>query len=161
MGLFLAFKAFFKALNDPERAEIFLEDKKSIQQKELPDHTHLQLLSYLQQAGRLIDFLKEDISTFNDAQVGAAARKIHQDCRKLLEELVTVRPLRDEQEGAKVHVPKGYNPSEIKVVGKVKGEPPFEGILVHRGWKAHKLSLPKNATLQDAEVLTPAEIEVK
>lgn len=160
MGLGLAFKAFMKALKDPKKAEMFLNDE-APKQLETLDQSHLRLLHYLQQAGRLIDFLKEDISAFNDAQIGAAVRKIHQDCAQTIEELVTVRPLRDEQEGSIVQVPKGYNPSEIKVVGKVKGEPPFSGTLVHRGWKAHKRSLPKKTGEQAADIICPAEIEVK
>lgn len=155
----LAFKAFFKALKDPKKAESFVEDKKQI---EMPsDPAHLRLLSYLQQNGRLIDFLKEDLTSFTDTQVGAAVRKIHQDCKQTLEELVTIRPLKEENEGASIHVPKGFNPSEIKVVGKIKGEPPYTGILIHKGWKAHKRSLPKKTDEYSGDIICPAEIEVK
>jgi hypothetical protein len=128
---------------------------------ETVDQSHLRLLNYLQQTSRLVDFIKEDIAGFNDAQVGAAVRKIHQDCAQALEELVTIRPLKDEQEGTTVQVPKGYNPAEIKVVGKVKGEPPFTGVLVHRGLKAQKRSLPKKTGEQTPEVICPAEVEIK
>ena len=161
MGLGLAFKAFIKAFKNPEQAERFVEGKEIVKQVEVSDPSHLRLLSSLQQAGRLIDFLKEDIASFTDAQVGAAVRKIHQDCAQAIEELVTIRPLKVEQEGAVVQVPKGYNPSEIKVVGKIKGEPPFSGVLVHRGWKAHKRSLPKKTGELATDVICPAEIEIK
>lgn len=155
-----AFKAFVKALKEPQKAQQFIEDQPP-KQIESADNSHLRLLAYLQQSGRLIDFIKEDISSFNDSQVGAAVRKIHQDCKQLLEDLVTIRPLKEENEGATVQVPKGYNPSEIKLVGKVKGEPPFTGVLVHRGWKAHKRSLPKKVGEQTVEVICPAEIEIR
>lgn len=162
MGLRLAFKAFMKALKEPGKAKQFLEN---VPQKQLEsasfDPSHLRLLNYLQQGGRLIDFLKEDIAPFTDAQVGAAVRKVHQDCAQALEELVTLRPLRDEQEGATIQVPPGFNPAEIKVIGKVKGEPPFTGVLVHRGWKAHKRSLPKKGSDPMPEVICPAEVEVR
>jgi hypothetical protein len=161
MGLGLAFKAFIKAFKEPEKAQQFVEETAPPKQLETADQSHLRLLYYLQQAGRLIDFLKEDISSFSDAQVGAAVRKIHQDCAQTMEELVTIRPLKDEQEGSTIQVSKGYNPAEIKVVGKVKGEPPFTGILVHRGWKAQKRSLPKKTGEQTPEVICPAEVEVK
>jgi hypothetical protein len=46
-------------------------------------------------------------------------------------------------------------------VGKVKGEPPFTAVLVHRGWKAHKKSLPKNMGEQGTEIICPAEVEVR
>lgn len=161
MGLGLAFKAFIKAFKEPEKAEAFLQDEKPQPKIESADTAHLRILGHLQHSGRLIDFLKEDLSAFNDAQIGAAVRKIHQDCGDILEELVTIRPLRDEQEGAVVTIPKGYDPSEIKVTGNVKGEPPFSGMLVHRGWKAHKRSLPKKIGEQVPDVICPAEIEVK
>lgn len=160
-NLGLAFKAFFRTFSEPAKARLFLESKEPVKQTESADHSHLRLLYYLQHSGRLIDFIKEDIRTFNDAQVGAAVRKIHEDCAQLLEDLVTIRPLKEENEGAMVTIPKGYNPDEIKVVGKVKGEPPFTGVLIHRGWKAHKLSLPKKTGEQSGEVICPAEVEIK
>jgi len=157
-----AFKAFCKALKDPEGAKQFVEGaKKEMKAEDQSDFSHLRLLSMLQQTSRLVDFLKEDISTFNDAQIGAAVRKIHADSGKCLEELVTIRPVMEEKEGAKIQVPQGYDPSKIKVVGKVTKEPPFTGILVHKGWKAHKRSLPKKVGEQAAEVIQPAEVEVR
>lgn len=162
MSLSLAIKAFFKAWKEPEKARKFLNDVKAPAEKiaDQSDPSHLRLLSFLQQSGRLVDFLKEDISACDDAQVGAAVRQIHQECGKSLEELVTIRPVMTEHEGATVRVPQGYDPSSIKVVGKVKGEPPYNGILVHKGWKAHKRSLPKKAGEQLNDVICPAEIEV-
>lgn len=161
MGLALAFKAFIKAFKEPEKAQKFVEDSGEPKKLESADHSHLRLLQFLQQTSRLVDFLKEDISSFSDAQVGGAVRKIHQDCGQAIEEWVTIRPLKDEQEGASIHIPRGYNPAEIKVVGKVKGEPPFTGILVHRGWKAQKRSLPKKSGDPSPEVICPAEVEIR
>jgi Domain of unknown function (DUF2760) len=161
MGLGLAWKAFIKAFKEPEKAQEFVNDQPAVKHLESVDQGHLRLLGYLQQGGRLIDFIKEDLSHFSDAQVGAAVRRIHQECAQTLEELVTIRPLRDEMEGALVQVPRDYDPAEIKVVGQVKGEPPFTGILVHKGWKAHKRSLPKKTADLTNDVICPAEIEVK
>lgn len=159
MGLSLAIKAFFKALKDPKKGEEFLENRSNL--PESGDFSHLRLLSLLQNSGRIVDFLKEDISKYSDAQVGAACRKIHQDCGKLLEDLVTIRPLMSEGEGSFVTVPIGYDASAIKVIGKVKGEPPYNGTLVHKGWKAHKRSLPRQVACFQNEVICPAEIEIK
>lgn len=163
MRFMLAIKAFFKALKDPSSAEHFLEDKKLIPEptKVEADLSHLRLLSMLQHSSRIIDFLKEDISSYDDAQIGAAVRKIHEDSGKCLEELVTIRPVIDQNEGTKYHVPQGYDSTKIKVVGNVKGEPPYSGVLVHAGWKAHKRSLPKNVSEQTGEVICPAEIEIR
>jgi hypothetical protein len=158
----LAFKAFIYAWKHPKDAERFIAgNEKQTQHSQPADHSHLRLLSILQHSGRLIDFLKEDISNFNDAQVGAAVRKIHEECGKSLEELVTIRPVLDDNEGTTIKVSAGYDPTIIKVVGKIKGEPPFTGILVHKGWKAHKRSLPKKIGEQSSEVICPAEVEVR
>lgn len=158
----LAIKAFIKAWKHPKEAKGFLEGQgKSQPHVASNDASHLRLLALLQHSGRLVDFLKEDITSFNDAQVGAAVRKIHEDCGKSLEELVTIRPVMEENEGAVVKVAPGYDPATIKVVGKVKGEPPFSGVLVHKGWKAHKRSLPKKLGEQGSEIICPAEIEVR
>lgn len=162
--LILAIKVFFKAFRDPKGASLFLEGKKSAAPApslEHGDSAHLRLLAMLQQSSRLIDFIKEDLSSFDDAQVGAAVRKIHTDCGACLEELVTIRPVMDDREGAKITVPQGYDPTKIKVLGKVKGEPPFVGVLVHKGWKAHKRSLPKKVGGDISDVIAPAEVEVR
>jgi hypothetical protein len=115
----------------------------------------------MQESSRLIDFLKEDLSGFNDAQIGAAARRVHEESKGCLEEYVTVRPLMEESEGSKITVPQGYDTTKIKVVGRVKGQPPYIGTLVHKGWKAHKRSLPKQIGGQVTDVICPAEVEVQ
>lgn len=159
MSLLLAIKTFFKAFKDPKGAKKFLEGKEETPPSN--ESPHLRLLALLQHEGRLIDFLKEDIASFSDAQVGAAVRKIHSECSKSIEEFVTLRPLFQEKEGERITVPQGYDPSSIKVIGKVRGEPPYQGVLLHKGWKAHKLSLPKQHSKGDQSVVYPAEVEVK
>ena len=41
-------------------------------------------LSMLQEKGRLVDFLMDDINAYSDAQVGAAARVVHAGCKGVL-----------------------------------------------------------------------------
>jgi len=162
LRLIFAFRAFWKALWNPDKARLFLEEPKVERKSAEPvDQSHLRLLMLLQQSSRLIDFLKEDLSGFDDAQVGAAVRKIHEDSNKCLEELVTIRPVMEESEGVKITVPQGYDPLKIKVIGKVKGEPPYTGFLVHKGWKAHKRSLPKKVGENVTDVICPAEVEIR
>jgi hypothetical protein len=156
----LAFKAFLKAWRNPQQAQRFLQNEQP-KVDTATDQSHLRLLAILQHSGRLIDFLKEDIQEFNDAQVGAAVRKIHEECAKSLEEIVTIRPVYEEKEGATIRILPGYDSSSVKVVGKVKGEPPYSGTLVHKGWKAHKRSLPKKTGEQLTDIICPAEIEVR
>jgi hypothetical protein len=157
-AFFTAIKSFFKILKNPELANtLCIETKKEEPVK--VSSSHLKMLSMLQQSGRLIDFLKEDISCFSDEEVGACVRKIHADCAKLLEDTVTIRHVLEENEGQSIEVNAQYDPSKIKLVGNV-GEPPFRGTVVHKGWKAHKISLPKAETTAN-EILYAAEIEVK
>jgi len=155
-----AIKAFFKALTDPSGAIAYLEGTSNMP-NETSDPSHLRLLALLQQSSRWIDFLKEDISHFSDAQIGAVVRSIHADCGKTIEELVTVRPVLDENEGSSITIAAGYDPSQIKIVGKILGNPPFKGIVIHKGWKAHKKSLPKKSGEQASDIIAPAEIEVQ
>lgn len=120
----------------------------------------LQLLSLLQREGRFVDFLEEDIASFADAQIGAAARVVHEGCRRALREHVPLEPVRSEDEGAKVTLAKGFDAKSIRVTGNVTGEPPFTGTLAHRGWRAKEVKLPKMAEGHDARVIAAAEVEL-
>ncbi len=162
MSLFLAFKAFVKAYRNPKKGEEFINEKEPKQiTASTTDTSHLRLLGVLQGAGRLVDFLKEEIKDYTDAQIGAVVRKIHQDCAKVLEEQVTIRSVMSDEEGATVKIPPGYDPAHIKVIGKVDGKPPYTGTVVHKGWIAHKRSLTKTGTAQHSDIICPAEVEVR
>ena len=120
----------------------------------------LQLLALLQRDGRLIDFLEQDITKYNDEDVGAAARLVHEGCRKVLHRITSVSPLRMENEGSKVVIADGFSPSEITLVGKVQGAAPYRGTLRHRGWRVSELQLPETTVGHDPRVLAPAEVEL-
>src|SRR4029453_13300067 len=47
---------------------------------EPPEHTALRLLASLQEEGRLVDFLTEEITGYSDEQIRAATRGIHDAC---------------------------------------------------------------------------------
>ncbi|MGL5094075.1 MAG: DUF2760 domain-containing protein, partial [Planctomycetia bacterium] len=120
----------------------------------------LRLLSLLQRDGRLVDFLSEDVSGYSDEQVGAAVRDIHRDCRAVLLRYVKLAPVVDKEEGESHTVPVGFDPSTVRLTGKVAGSAPFKGVLAHRGWKAAALDLPPVAPGVDPMILAPAEVEV-
>ncbi len=120
----------------------------------------LQLLSLLQREGRLVDFLQQDIASFPDADVGAAARIVHDGCRRALRNHATIEPVRSEDEGARVVLAAGFAPDEVKLTGSVGGQPPYKGVLRHRGWRATRLELPQIVGGHDAHVLAPAEVEL-
>ena len=120
-------------------------------------------LAILQEKGRLVDFLMDDIKGYGDAQVGAAARVLHEGCRTVLLEHFGIRPVREESEGSKVTVPAGYAPDEYRLVGKIRGEAPFSGVLVHHGWRTEWVKLPRLLRTGDDRLPTiaPSEIELK
>ena len=120
------------------------------------------LLATLQREGRLIDFLKEPIDQYSDAQVGAAVRDIHRDCAAALERMFAVRPLAGEAEGAAIEVPAGFDAGRFSLSGAVAGSPPHRGVLVHPGWQATRCELPTWTGGGDAAlVVAPAEVELK
>lgn len=120
----------------------------------------LQLLALFQREGRLVDFLEQDIASFPDSDIGAAARVVHEGCRKALRDHAEVEPIRSEEEGAIVVVESGFAPAEIKLTGNVKGSAPYRGALRHRGWRVQSLRLPRAMKGHDPSVVAPAEIEL-
>ncbi|HET7824182.1 MAG TPA: DUF2760 domain-containing protein [Anaeromyxobacter sp.] len=120
----------------------------------------LYLLSVLQREGRLVDFLEEDLASFPDAAVGAAARSVHEGCKRALGELVRIEPVLGEREGAVVTVDRGFDPAAIRLTGSVVGEPPFRGALRHHGWRAKDVKLVPPADGLDPSILAPAEVEL-
>lgn len=120
----------------------------------------LQLLSLLQREGRLVDFLQQDIGSYSDADVGIAARVVHEGCRRALFAHATVEPVRAETEGARVTLSAGFDADTVKLVGEVKGEPPYAGVLRHRGWRAARIELPQTVGAHDQRILAPAEVEL-
>ena len=114
----------------------------------------------MQHSARFIDFIKEDISAYSDQEVGAVVRDIHKNCAKLLEDVVAIKPLNKDEEGSVITVPMHYDSQEISLIGNVRGEAPYKGVLRHPGWKASKLSLPECSVDVRKEILQPAEVEV-
>jgi hypothetical protein len=120
----------------------------------------LTLLAMLQQDGRLVDFLQQDVTTFSDEEVAAAARVVHDGCKKALSSHVTIEAVRSEAEGDRVVLAEGYETELVKLTGNVRGKAPYEGVLRHKGWRATKVSLPTPTKGHDATVVCPAEVEL-
>ncbi len=114
-------------------------------------------LSALQREGRFLDFLSENLEAYDDAQIGAAVRTIHRGLKAVVFEMVELQPVIEAKEGAEILVEEGFNPKEIRLIGNVKGKPPFKGVLRHPGWRAKRLTLPKP---REDDVLAPAEVEI-
>jgi hypothetical protein len=120
----------------------------------------LQLLGLLQRDGRFIDFIEEDVTGFSDAEIGAAARVVHEGCRKVMREHFTLEPVRVEPEGARLTLEPGFDAASLRLTGNLVGDPPFNGRLTHKGWIATETRLPKLAVGHDASILAPAEVDL-
>jgi hypothetical protein len=119
------------------------------------------LLETLQREARFVDFIKEDLSGYSDAQIGAAVRDIHRDCAAVLERLFAIRPAIDAPEGTEYLVPDGFDTGRIRLVGNVHGGPPYRGRVTHHGWEATECRLPVwTGTETSLRIIAPAEIEV-
>jgi Domain of unknown function (DUF2760) len=115
----------------------------------------------LQEKGRLVDFLMEDITPYEDAEVGAAARVIHQGGRQVLQEYFHITAISEAAEGTEVTVPAGYSTDQYRLIGKLTGEPPFTGTLLHKGWKTEFVKLPRVVNTDRLPSIAPAEVELK
>jgi hypothetical protein len=175
--LSLAFRVFFRLLSDADfaRAVQKLARGEAVAISAAPEGAQaaplprlkdsapeaaLQLLGLLQQGGRFVDFLEEDVTHYSDEEIGAAARVVHDGCRKVVHEHLELEPVRAEDEGSRITLESGFDASSIRVTGNVVGQPPFTGTLVHRGWRTRNVRLPKLAQGHDVGVLAPAEVEL-
>jgi hypothetical protein len=120
----------------------------------------LRLLATLQEEARLIDFVREDIDGYGDADVGSAARGIHAALRKALDDRIVLEPILPGEDGDSVQVPADFEPALIRVTGKLGGGPPYSGVLRHGGWRVREVRLPAPSPGSDARILLPAEVEV-
>lgn len=169
----LAFGAFFRILSDAEfaaRVRTLLRPAPVVAPvplkpaprplKEAQPDAALQLLGLLQRDARLVDFTEEELASYSDADIGAAARVVHEGCRKVLREHFTIVPVRQESEGSRIVLDDGFDVAAIRLTGNVVGKPPFSGSLSHRGWRVSETRLPKLADRHNAAVLAQAEVEL-
>lgn len=128
--------------------------------KEATPDAALQLLSLLQKEARFIDFIKEDVSAYSDAEIGAAARVVHQGCGKAINEHFTLAPVSPDAEGNRVTLNAGFDAASFRLTGNIVGQAPFNGTLVHKGWQVTDLRLPKLTEAHNAKIIAPAEVEL-
>jgi hypothetical protein len=122
----------------------------------------LTLLETLQRDGRLIDFLRERLDGYSDAQIGAAVRAVHRDCAAVLNRLFTIRPIVDQPEGSRVELTESLDAGRVRLTGNVTGKRPDHGQLVHPGWEITRTELPQwTGSSASANVLAPAEVELR
>ena len=166
----IAFGTFFSILSNPEYAARILGLRQGDKPapapvapaplKQATPDAALQLLALLQRDARLIDFTQESLSGYSDADIGAAARLVHEGCGKVLREHFTLAPVRLEAEGSRITITPGFDARAIRLTGNLVGQAPFQGALSHRGWRATEVRLPRLAAGHDATVLAQAEVEL-
>jgi hypothetical protein len=142
---------------DDTKVKVSLDKK---EKKNNDRRLFLHLLSVFQREGRLMDFFFEDLNLYEDSQIGAAVRSIHESCKKIVDRAISPESVIDEKEGDQITILQDFNPSAIKLTGNVTGEPPFKGIVRHRGWMAKRLEMPTLSSSQEPGIIAPAEIEI-
>ncbi len=159
----LALEALFLERSCSGEASCAAPPPPPVSREERTRHELAAFLGLLQEKGRLVDFVMEDITTQSDARVGQVARVVHQGCREVLGKHFDLQPARDEAEGALVELPDGGG-TELRLVGKVPEGGPRRGVLLHAGWVSRSVRLPELiAEMPETSsryLVAPAEIEL-
>lgn len=183
MNLGLAIKAFFQILFNRETATAYgrlasgeavaessakaepaaTEAKPSaVAAPAKPQHSDaISLLAALQREARFVDLVQESLDAYNDEQVGAAARDVLRDSKKVIDRMFAIQPLTDAEEGDSMQTPAEVDPGQIRLTGNVHGDAPFQGTIAHHGWKASKCELPRwSGSAESDRVIAPIELEI-
>ena len=142
------------------RVEVPVEKRVEVPVTAATQTAALQLLGLLQREARFVDFIQEDVAPYTDAEIGAAARVVHEGCRKVLREHFTIQPVRSEAEGSRITLQTGFDAAAVRLTGNVVGQAPFTGTLGHRGWQVTQVKLPQLTNTQSANIIAQAEVEL-
>jgi hypothetical protein len=125
-----------------------------------PSGEPLRLLTVLQRDSRFLDFFMDDLGAAGDDQILAFVKKMHPECQASLKDHLVLEPVIAKTEGETVEVPPGFDPSVVRLLGNVTGQPPFRGTLEHRGWRVREIKLAAPLAGQDEFVVQPAEVNL-
>ncbi len=109
----------------------------------------VQFLARLQEKGRLVDFIMDDIAAYDNESVGAAARIVHQGCCEVIKECFTIEAVHPGAEMEEISLADNYDSNSYRLVGRVPDSAPFNGQVQHRGWKTTSVKLPQ--VIEDGE----------
>lgn len=140
--------------------EKLIEKTVEVEKLVATDSAALQLLGLMQREARFVDFIQEDVAPYTDAEIGAAARVVHEGCRKVLREHFSIAPVRAEAEGSRVTLAAGFDAAAVRLTGNVVGQAPFTGTLGHRGWRVDDVRLPQLTDHKAAAIVAQAEVEL-
>jgi len=124
----------------------------------------VQFLARLQEKGRLVDFLMDDITPYSNEQIGVVARVVHQGCREAVRAAFEIQPVHPGAEREEIVLAGDFDAGSYRLVGRVPEHPPYRGTVLHRGWKATRVTLPRvtdSARASSAgKIIAPTEVEV-
>lgn len=129
------------------------------------DAAVVQFVARLQEKGRLLDFIMDDITAYDNESVGAAARIVHQGCCEVMHDSFTIEPVFKGDEMASISLADNYDSHSYRLIGKVPESAPFEGQVLHRGWKTTRVNLPQVINTEDhidvaRSIMAPADVEI-
>lgn len=175
----VAFAAFFQSLFDAKSAQRIAEALENPAHKRpttpaaipapAPKPTPpaptrsdaITLLALLQREARLVDLVQQPLTGFTDDQIGAAARDVLTNTATVLKRVLDIAPASSEDEGASITIPADYDAGATTLSGNVPSTGPYNGKIVHAGWKAKKCDLPAwTGGKAAAMVIAPVEVEV-
>ena len=107
----------------------------------------------------------DDVSSYTNEQVGAAARVVHGGCQKVFVEYFSVAPVSGESEGELISLEAQTDNKMLhwKLHGQASSiNEKVKGTLVHKGWQTKEVNLPESSQLENSSsyIITPAELEV-
>jgi hypothetical protein len=124
----------------------------------------VQFLARMQEKGRLVDFLMDDITPYSNEQIGVVARVVHQGCQEVVRAAFDVRPVHAGQERDALVLAGDFDAAAYRLVGKVPEQPPYQGVVLHRGWKVTRITLPRvteTARASEArKIIAPVDVEI-
>lgn len=124
----------------------------------------VQFVRNMQERGRFLDFLMADIHALPDQQVGAVARVVHSGLRSLVDDYFSVQAIATAAEGSTITIPADEIGHSYRLLQSSGDSVPNAGTLVHKGWHAQRIKLPKSQRIEsdkERRVLAYAEVDVK
>lgn len=129
------------------------------------DAAVVQFVARLQEKGRLLDFIMDDIAAYDNESVGAAARIVHQGCCEVIQDSFTIETVFNGEEMENITLADNYDSHSYRLIGKVPEAAPFVGQVLHRGWKTTRVNLPQVVNTEEhievaRSIIAPADVEI-
>jgi hypothetical protein len=89
---------------------------------------------------------------------------VHQGCKAVINECLALAPAHAGPEGDRITVDPAADPNRYRLQGKLAQQPPYSGVVVHRGWKTTRLTLPRHTRPIDPSgetIVAPIDVEVR